>query len=82
MRELKQHLSAYLDRVSAGEVIRVTDRGRAKAIISPLFDDARLQAGIDEGWIRPAVVVGGLTPVQPVKSRRRVADVFAEDRGS
>jgi prevent-host-death family protein len=28
IRELKQHLSEYVDRVERGEVIRITDRGR------------------------------------------------------
>jgi prevent-host-death family protein len=34
IRELKQRLSEYLDRVSKGEVVRITDRGRPKALLT------------------------------------------------
>ncbi len=36
VRELRQNLSVYLERVAAGTVFRVTDRGRAVALLVPL----------------------------------------------
>ena len=40
VRELKQRLSEYLDRAERGEVLRVTDRGRPKAVLGPLLGRA------------------------------------------
>ena len=81
IRELKAKLSHYLDRAAAGETIVVTDRGKAKAELRALSVDARIQLGIEEGWIRPGRP-GGL----PIRERRRykgrmtIAEAMAEDR--
>jgi len=79
IRELKEHLSEYLERAARGEAIRVTDRGRPKAVIGPLPDRLRLEEGIAEGWVAPA---NGrpLAQVRRARSPRRVAEVLAEDR--
>lgn len=80
VRELKEHLSEYIDRASRGEVIRVTDRGRARAILAPLPGVSRLTEGAEEGWIRP----GSSEPPRPVKRQVAVATtagVLADDRG-
>jgi prevent-host-death family protein len=79
VRELKQHLSEYLDRASRGEVIRVTDRGQPRAILGPLPGRLRLEEGVAERWIRE----GSIKPpaaVQRQRSARSVAAVLAEDR--
>ena len=39
IRELRQNLSKYLRRVTAGETLRVTDRGRAVAVFAPLPEE-------------------------------------------
>jgi prevent-host-death family protein len=80
VRELKQRLSEYLDRAERGELVRVTDRGRPKALLGPLPGRANFQAGISEGWIRPGSQ-RGLQPVKRVKASGRVLDALAEDRG-
>jgi prevent-host-death family protein len=36
VRELRQNLSVYLRRVEGGEVLEVTERGRAVAVLAPL----------------------------------------------
>jgi prevent-host-death family protein len=80
VRELKEHLSEYLDRAARGEVIRVTERGRPKAILAPLPGQALLQSGIEAGWIRP----GSGEPPRPVQRQRGVRPVSAvllDDRG-
>lgn len=79
IRELKQHLSEYLDRAHRGETIRVTDRGVPKVVISPIHRVGGVDRGIDEGWIR-APKTSGLAPVPRAKGRRLVRDVLAEDR--
>jgi prevent-host-death family protein len=80
IRELKQRLSEYLDRAERGEVLRVTDRGRPKAILGPVPGRARLEDGIRDGWIRPGSG-SPLAPVNRARATRRVLDVLAEDRG-
>jgi prevent-host-death family protein len=80
IRELKQRLSEYLDRAERGEILRVTDRGRPKAVIGPVPGRARIEDGIRAGWITPGAGAQ-LGPVQRSKSSRRVLGVLAEDRG-
>ncbi len=80
VRELKQHLSAYLDRAARGEVIRVTERGRPKAVLAPLPGRLRLEEGIADGWVSPGGG-GRQAPVRRVPGRARVLDALAEDRG-
>jgi prevent-host-death family protein len=80
VRELKQHLSEYLDRAERGELLRVTERGRPKALLGPLPGRARLEEGIAEGWLTPSSGAG-LRRARRWKSSRRVLDAIAEDRG-
>jgi prevent-host-death family protein len=80
VRELKKNLSAWLERAARGEIIRVTDRGRPKALLVPLPGKLRLAEGIAAGWVRP----GDDRPPSPARRHRanlRTADVLAEDRG-
>jgi prevent-host-death family protein len=80
IRELKQHLSEYLDRAERGEVLRVTHRGRPKAVLGPVPGRARIEDGIREGWIT-ASTGSPLGPVPRAKASARVLDVLAADRG-
>jgi prevent-host-death family protein len=80
VRELKQRLSEYLDRAERGELVRVTDRGRPKALLGPLPGRARVEEGIREGWIAPATS-SGLRAVHRWRARRTVLDALGEDRG-
>lgn len=80
VRELKQHLSEYLERAAAGEIIRVTDRGRPRAVLGPVPGLARLEAGIRDGSITP----GSGAPIEAVVRQRAVSSVRAaldDDRG-
>ena len=79
VRELKQRLSEFLDRAERGEVIRVTDRGVPKVMITQILDTGRYEQGVTEGWIRPASE-SGLLPIRRVRTKRAVRDVIAEDR--
>jgi prevent-host-death family protein len=79
VRELKQRLSEYLDRAERGEIIRVTDRGRPKALLGPLPGRLRLEEGIRAGWVRPG---SGrpLARVARVRGVKGVGETLAEDR--
>lgn len=81
VRELKQRLSEYLDRAERGELLRVTDRGRPKALIGPLPGRARIGQGIEEGWITPGSG-GSLRDVRRWSAPERTQDALSEDRGS
>lgn len=79
VRELKQRLSEFLDRAERGEVIRVTDRGVPKVLITQILDTGQFEIGITEGWIRPATQTG-LQPFRRTQGRRAVRDVLGDDR--
>jgi prevent-host-death family protein len=82
VRELKQHLSRYLERAARGEAIRVTDRGVPKAILGPVPGSARLEEGIAGGWIAPpASTTAVARRVRRAHAVARIEDVIADDRG-
>jgi prevent-host-death family protein len=80
VRELKQRLSEYLARAERGEVIRVTDRGRPKAVLAPLPGRVRIEEGVAEGWLTPGSGAP-LRAVERVEAERSTLEVLAEDRG-
>jgi prevent-host-death family protein len=82
VRELKARLSEYLDRAERGEIIRVTERGRPKAMLVPLPGKLRIEEGIAEGWITPPKTkTRRRRQIRPVKADRSIAEILAEDRG-
>ncbi len=79
IRELKQHLSEYLDRAARGEVIRVTDRGQPKVLITPIRDERIIERGLEEGWLS----AGDDRPparVRRARAKKRVMELLQEDR--
>jgi prevent-host-death family protein len=85
VRELRQNASAVLRRVAAGEVIEVTDRGRAVARIVPLHEASRLDQLQAEG--RASGASGDLLDVKPVPRKagkpllsKILADMRADER--
>ncbi len=82
VRELKQHLSDYLDRAERGQTITITDRGRPKVLLGPLPGGGdRLAEGIAEGWITPAVAPRSLGARKRFRSMEPIVDVLDSDRG-
>lgn len=82
VRELKQHLSDYLDRAARGQIITITERGRPKVQLVPLPGGGdRLAEGIEEGWITAPAKPGSLTPAKRFRSVERIIDVLDRDRG-
>ena len=68
IRDLRQNASAVLRRVAAGEVVEVTDQGRAVARIVPMHEASRLEQLVAEG--RASSATGD---VLDVKAMPRIA---------
>jgi prevent-host-death family protein len=84
IRDLKARLSEHLERVSQGEVITVTSRGRRVAQIVPVPGRDALERGLAEGWITRAVE---RPPAPVVRQRPRpgtpsTTELISLDRGS
>jgi len=81
IRELRQNASALIRRVTAGETIEITDRGRPVARIVPLRGRSNLDQLIAEG--RATRAYGDLLdikPIAPIPGKRRLSDVLADLR--
>jgi prevent-host-death family protein len=81
VRELKAKLSEFVERAARGEVIRVTERGRPKALLGPLPGRLRIDEGIAEGWITPPRDQVVPQRARRTRAERTVAELLAEDRG-
>jgi len=79
IREFKQRLSEYLDRVARGEVVTITDRGRPKALLTGIRQDQIVERGISEGWLSPGEDSAPAS-VQRVRSGKRALELLREDR--
>lgn len=87
IRDLKARLSEYLRRADQGEVIRVTDRGTPRWLITPIGDrESVVTQGIREGWISAGIATADMaarvrpTPVAP-RPGAVPCRTLAEDRG-
>jgi prevent-host-death family protein len=79
IRELKAKLSEHVQRVSDGETIVVTDRGRPVARLVPYDTSSAVERGIEEGWIEPARRTG-LGPAERHRSTQSVVETLDADR--
>jgi len=79
VRELRNHLSRYLDRVRDGEEVVVTDRGRAIARVSPVGAERTLDRLIAEGIVTPARQAKRRVG-RPTKTAGAVSDLVADQR--
>jgi antitoxin (DNA-binding transcriptional repressor) of toxin-antitoxin stability system len=85
IRNLKAHLSRHLKRVQAGVQLRVTDRGRTIATISPAVAPASTAWAhqlVAEGRARwnGGKPVGVRTPVKLRSATKTVSEAVLEDR--
>lgn len=86
VRELRQNLSVYLERVASGERFEVTDRGNVVAMLIPVPPGATLvERLVAEGRAIPATRDHrSLEPVPPLKmsaaERRRIRAAFDASR--
>jgi len=79
IRELRDHLSRYLERVQAGEEVVVTDRGRAVCRVLPMEGERTIDRLIREGTVTPAKKMKRPAS-RPIKSVGAVSDLVAEQR--
>jgi prevent-host-death family protein len=79
IRELRNHLSRYLERVRDGHEVVVTDRGRAIARVVPVGGERVLDRLIAEGVVTP-----GRQPkrpaARPIKTKETVSDLVGDQR--
>jgi prevent-host-death family protein len=82
VRELRQNLSVYLDRVKKGEALTVTEHGRAVALLRPLpAATSILDRLAAEGRVRrPTRTPSSLRPALKIALDRPLAAILADDR--
>lgn len=79
IRELRDHLSSYLERVQAGEEVIVTDRGRAVCRVLPMNGERTIDRLIRDGTVTPAKKMKRPAP-RPIRTLGPVSDLVAEQR--
>lgn len=80
VRELRDHLSHYLNAVRDGQEVTVTDHGKAVARLVPLDQPRTLDRLIAEGLVTPALVIKRPRTARRIVSRGTVSDLVAEQR--
>lgn len=80
VRELRDHLSRYLDIVRDGQEVTVTDHGKAVARLVPFGQPRPLDRLIAEGLVTPASVAKRSRVAGGVASNGSVSDLVAEQR--
>jgi prevent-host-death family protein len=79
VRELRNNLSQYLERVQAGDEVLITERGRAIARVLPLKGERTLDRLIANGLVTPAREPKRSTS-RPLKTAGTVSDLVADQR--
>jgi prevent-host-death family protein len=80
IRALQQNASAVVRRAAAGEIVEITDRGRAVALLVPLADD-NLASLLAAGVVRPARLrVRDLPEPLPAGPGPSLTEILAEQR--
>jgi prevent-host-death family protein len=80
IRDLRDHLSRYLERVRSGEELTVTDRGQPIARLVPVDGPNTRDLLIAEGLVTPAATRGRRRPRTRVAVTAQVSDLVAEQR--
>jgi prevent-host-death family protein len=81
IRDLKNNLSKYIDRVRAGEEVIVTDHGRPVARLSAIDHSTdRLAELVAAGVVRPPSRSTRHRPQRRITAQGSVSDLVAEQR--
>lgn len=80
VRELRDHLSHYLNMVRDGQEVTVTDHGKAVARLVPLDQPRTLDRLIADGLVTPAVVTKRPRTARRIATKGTVSDLVAEQR--
>ena len=79
VRQLRDHLSSYMEQVQSGQELVVTDRGRAIARILPISGERALDRLIREGRVVPAKQRERSRP-EPLQAGGPISDLVSEQR--
>jgi len=86
IRELRQNLSRYIDRVKTGETIEVTEHGRLVARLTPASDAASEIAELERRGLivrAPSLDFASLGPPRSALPGERLpSEILAEDRAT
>jgi len=80
VRELRDHLSRYLEIVREGQEVTVTDHGNAVARLIPLDQPRAIDRLIRDGVISPAQRSKRLRSAPGIEASGTVSDLTAEQR--
>ena len=82
VRELRQNLSIYLDRVKRGEILTVTEHGSAVAVLRPMpAESSVLDRLVAEGRARrPSAALSSLPKPLALKLDRPLTAILSDDR--
>lgn len=80
IRELRDHLSKYLERVRDGEEVIVTHRGTAVARVVPIEAPRPYDRLVAEGVIEPSASSERTRPTTRVETDGSVSELVAEQR--
>ncbi|MDZ4826626.1 MAG: type II toxin-antitoxin system prevent-host-death family antitoxin [Actinomycetota bacterium] len=82
VRDLKNNLSRYLERVRAGDQVVVTDHGRPVARLTPMDPGVdRLAELVASGVVRAPKDATRHRPARRVRAKATVSDLVHEQRG-
>jgi prevent-host-death family protein len=79
IRELRDQLSKYLNKVRGGEELVITDRGRAVARVVPLVEERSIDRLVAEGLVTPAQNRRS-RPLKRIETEGSVSDLVADQR--
>lgn len=80
IRDLRGHLSRYLERVQAGEELTVTDQGRPVARLVPVNSPNTFDRLVAEGLVLTAATRRRTRPTTRVAAAVPVSELVAEQR--
>jgi prevent-host-death family protein len=80
VRDLRDHLSRYLELVRDGQEVTVTDHGKAVARLVPLGRPRPLDRLIAEGLVTPRRNDKQRRTGRPIRGKGPVSDLVAEQR--
>lgn len=80
VRELRDHLSRYLEAVKNGHEVTVTDHGKAVARLVPLDRERALDRLITEGLVSPPARAKQPRVRPRIATRATVSDLVADQR--
>jgi prevent-host-death family protein len=80
IKELRDGLSRYLDRVRQGGTITVTDHGRPIARIGPVGRPTTYEQMKLDGRITPGRVQKGTTTPDPVETAGPISDLIDDEQ--